>query len=381
MIAFIQSCGLYSHDQGGSPRILQSLLETDHPPVLSINTHSSRRFASTVSNEIWIRSRPSLGRLEFTRLHASLGWLDWFFRRRFERGLRCVLREDHVELIHLLANSYSVVPVYNVASELGIPYFLTIHDDLEYAALKHPLMKQMTAFMGKAWREAEGVFVISEEMGQEYSRRYGVREYRVVTDGLKQVADVPQQRPERSLRLYFMGLFHNTYAQNLRAVLDALKIVRSRQPDWNITVTCRCGSISAPVHHDDVSVTVLPFAPEEEVEKDMLSADLLYQPMPFQAHARAFTRFSLSTKMITYLGTGLPIFYHGPDNAAACKLLTRHEAAAICATLDPEEIAEQLLDAVVRRESIVNHALRLARSQFMLADQQQRFWEPILQAL
>jgi hypothetical protein len=35
----------------------------------------------------------------------------------------------------------------------------------------------------------------------------------------------------------------------------------------------------------------------------------------------------------------------------------------------------------VRRESIVNHALRLARSQFMLADQQQRFWEPILQAL
>jgi glycosyltransferase involved in cell wall biosynthesis len=292
-----------------------------------------------------------------------------------------VLREDHVELIHLLANSYSVVPVYNVASELGIPYFLTIHDDLEYAALKHPLMKQMTAFMGKAWREAEGVFVISEEMGQEYSRRYGVREYRVVTDGLKQVADVPQQRPERSLRLYFMGLFHNTYAQNLRAVLDALKIVRSRQPDWNITVTCRCGSISAPVHHDDVSVTVLPFAPEEEVEKDMLSADLLYQPMPFQAHARAFTRFSLSTKMITYLGTGLPIFYHGPDNAAACKLLTRHEAAAICATLDPEEIAEQLLDAVVRRESIVNHALRLARSQFMLADQQQRFWEPILQAL
>jgi hypothetical protein len=128
-------------------------------------------------------------------------------------------------------------------------------------------------------------------------------------------------------------------------------------------------------------VSVLPFAPEAEVERDMLTADLLYQPMPFQAHARPFNRFSMSTKMITYLGSGLPIFYHGPDDAAACKLLTRRDAAAICNTLDPEDIAKQLLDGAARRESIVKNALALARSEFMLAEQQRRFWEPILQAM
>jgi hypothetical protein len=178
-----------------------------------------------------------------------------------------------------------------------------------------------------------------------------------------------------------MGLFHNTYAQNLRAVLDALRIVRSRQPDLEISVTCRCGSIPALVRADDVPVTVLPFAPETEVEKDMLSADMLYQPMAFQEQARAFARFSLSTKMITYLGSGLPIFYHGPEDSAAGKLLARHDAAAICTTLDPEKIAEQLLETSARREAIVNKALALARSQFMVADQQRRFWEPIIAAL
>lgn len=113
----------------------------------------------------------------------------------------------------------------------------------------------------------------------------------------------------------------------------------------------------------------------------MLSADLLYLPLPFQEFARAFSRFSLSTKMITYLGSGLPIFYHGPGDAAAGKLLARHDAAAICTTLNAEEISKQLLDAIARREAIVGSALSLARSQFLLADQQRRFWEPIRAAL
>jgi len=307
--------------------------------------------------------------------------LDGIYRRQFEKGLRRSLTEHQVELIHLLVNTYSIVPVHNIVSQLGIPYVLSIHDDLEYVSRGHLLMKQMTAHMGRAWHEARVVFVISEELGHEYSRRYGPREYRVVTDGLQCVADAPQRRPKESLRLYFMGLFHNTYAQNLRAVLDALKVVRSRRPAWQISVTCRCGGITTPVNRDDVPVTVLPYAPEAEVDSDMLSADLLYQPMAFQESARAFSRFSMSTKMITYLGSGLPIFYHGPDDAAACKLLALHEAAAICTTLDPEEIAKCLLDAATQREIIVRRALALARSQFMLKDQQRRLWEPILQAL
>lgn len=264
---------------------------------------------------------------------------------------------------------------------MGIPYFLNIHDDLEYAGRGHVMIGQMKAGLCRAWREAKGVFVISEEMGQEYSRRFGAREYRVVTDGLRCVAEGPQQRPEKSLRLYFMGLFHNTYAQNLRAVLEALRIVRSREPDWAIGVTCRCGKIPLTLREGDVPVEVLPFAPQETLEKDMRGADLLYQPMPFQKEARAFSRFSLSTKMITYLGSGLPIFYHGPRDAAAGQLLIRHQAAVVCDSLDPRAIADRLMAAIEQRESIVNHALSLARSQFMLADQQRRFWEPILAAL
>ena len=292
-----------------------------------------------------------------------------------------MLRESRIKLLHIIPHGYDIVPVYRVASELNIPCFLTIHDDLECMALGHPLKGQMVAALGKAWRSAKGIFVISDEIGQEYSRRYGAREYQIVTDGLTSVAEAPQSRPSRSLRVYFMGLFHPGYRANLRAVLDALKIVRSQHPDWDISVTSRSGYILCSVNTDDVPVKVIPFAPDaSEVETDLLSADLLYQPLPFEAELANFGRFSMSTKMVTYLGSGLPILYHGPEDAAAFKLLTGHRAAIMCTTLDAETIAKQLVEAASNREIIVNNALALARARFMLADQQRRFWEPIVAA-
>jgi len=255
---------------------------------------------------------------------------------------------------------------------------LSIHDHSEYMLRGHPFLKQIDRALGCAWRRAKGVFVISDEMGQEYVRRFGAREYTIVTDGLTCTARAAQKRPANSLRVYFMGLFHYTYRSNLRAMMDALKMIREAHPDWDISLTFRSGTISEPVHHDDVPVHVLPFVPEAEAEKDLVSADLLYQPLPFQEFASKFVKFSLSTKMISYLGSGLPILYHGPKNAAACNLLAKHQAALICTTLDARSIARQLMASMQARDEVVNNALALARSRFMLEDQQQRFWQPIL---
>lgn len=379
MIAFLQPFAL--RGPGGGARILRSLLRAEHPPVLSINTATDGSLSGPGSGELHGPLRRSFGRLEYTRFHPWFGIFDQLGSRKFAARLTRILRERRVRLVHVVHQSYDIVAIGEVVRELQIPLFLTIHDDYEYMLQGHPGMARMAASVGNAWRSAKGVFVISEEMGQEYSRRFGQREYTIITDGLTRTAAAPLRRPEKSLRLYFMGLFHYTYRRNFRAILDALKILRDRNPDWEFSVTSRSGSISVAVQPDDVPVSVLPFASEAEIEKDLLSADLLYQPMPFQADAASFGKFSLSTKMITYLGSGLPIFYHGPDEAAACQLLRRNHAAALCTTLDPEAIAADLIGAVARRESVTSNALALARSQFLLVHQQQRFWQPMLEEL
>jgi hypothetical protein len=379
MIAFIQPFS--TRDVSGGGRILLSLLEAEHPPVLLISTSSHRSADAPANGEIRLPLRSGFGRLERTRFSSYLGIFDRFGSSRFAENLRKVLREHRVKAVHLLHQSYDVVPISRIVREMNIPLFLSIHDDFEYALRGHPCLDEIAQAVGCAWRDAKAVFVISEEMGREYARRFGDREFKIVTDGLTHVSEGPKVRPEKSLRLYFMGLFHFTYGPNARAVLDALALIRDRNPDWNITATFRSGGMSSPLKSGDVPVHVLPFASRGELEKDLLRADVLYQPLPLEAFAAKFARYSLSTKMISYLGSGLPIFYHGPKDAAAFQLLERHQAAQLCTTLDPESIARDLLDTISRRNLIVNNALALARSRFMLGDQQQRFWHPILESV
>lgn len=379
MIAFIQPFGLQG--SGGGSRILRALLDTSHPPVVSINTGIYPAGPPLTVRELYVPIRRNMGRIERTRFGRHFPVMEGILRPIFEKRLRKALHEEQIKQIHFVAHAYDTVAVSRIASELNIPIFLSVHDDLEYTSHAHPRLQEMLKAMEEMWQNAASIYVISDEIGREYARRYGSREYHIVTDGLAKVANGPRKRSGQSLHVYFMGLFHLGYRPNLRALLDALKLIRMRHPTWDISVTCRSGSMYCPIRADDVPITVLPFAPESEVEKDMLAADLLYQPLPFDPASSGFAKFSMSTKQVTYLGSGLPILYHGPSNAAACTLLSKHDAGLICTNLDPETIAKQLLESAPRFEAIVRNALTLARERFMLADQQRRFWEPIKAAL
>jgi hypothetical protein len=102
--------------------------------------------------------------------------------------------------------------------------------------------------------------------------------------------------------------------------------------------------------------------------------DFLYLPLPFGEKYQSFSRYSLSTKMVTYLGSGLPIIYHGPEDAAAGKLLSNANAGIFLTSLDPNLISKALYDLDRSLEKLVENALNLAKSQFMLSDVQSRFW-------
>jgi len=377
MIAFIQPGGI--EGPGGAPKYLRSILQGEHPPVLSINTGIDGSPASPLAREIQLPHRPFFGRIERTRYHTLVNRLDGVFRPVFEARLRKILKENRVQAIHLIPHTYALVGVSRLARKMNIPLFLNVQDDIDYLVGGHPLRGEINAELGEAWRNAAGIFAISDALGKEYSRRFGEREYSVVTDGLKSVAEAPHICPERSLRLYFMGLFHQSYGENLRAALDGLKIVRERHPDWEISFTSRSESVACEVRADDVPVRIYKFAPSESVvDTDMLEADLLYLPLPFQGRALSLSRYSMSTKMVSYLGSGWPIFYHGPTDAAAGQVLAEHGAATVCATLDPAAIAEKLEEAMRNRIATAECGLALARSLFLLADQQQRLWSRIL---
>lgn len=362
---------------GGGGRILRALLEGAPLPWKSVCTAALR--PAPWPNEVHLPARPSWGRIERTRLAMLPRISGGFFEKGFRKRLAEFSAREEALAIHTIPHSgLDFAHAHDVARELRLPFFISLHDDLAYTGVHEAGKSRHEGAMRAAWEQADARFVISEALGREYSRRYGERPYEIVTDGLKQTHQARLARPAAELRVYFMGLFHLSYERNLRAFLEGVRAFETQHPGIQVSVTCRCEHIRPHVWQDVKAITVLPYAGERQIEKDMESADLLYMPMPFGSEHENFARYSVSTKMVTYIGSGLPIFYHGPASSAAFEILHRNKAAIFVNTLVPAEIAKTLSEVISAPPAqVVENALSLARREFMLADQTKRFWSTI----
>ena len=374
MLVFVQPFGLNS--QTGGPRIFRSLLQDANRPFLSVCTSPSKPPLTKVGKEIHLPTRAAFGRLESTRIGPYFYIIESLLARQFERRLEALCLQYKTQGIHGLAHTLDFWYAYQVARKLGVPYYLSVHDDLGYALQKRLEFKDGMARIAQVWANAKARFVISEAMGKEYSHRYGTQPYVIVTDGLKEVPPKPLIRPSKSLRLYFMGAIHLSYQDNFHALLQALKQFRLANPDWDVSLTIR-GNVPFSLNANTVPIKILPWASESEVAQDIHQADVLYLPLPFGEDCTSFVKYSLSTKMVTYLGSGLPILYHGPKIAAASQLLSQNGAAIVAVSLDPGAICATLQVTQEKVPQMVESALQVSRSQFLLPDVRDRFWKEL----
>ena len=377
-IVFAQPFGLSS--PGGGARILRALL---HDPLVMPTVVSTAPEAPVPkrSREIHIPRRPSFGRIEFSRWHALPELVTPLFRRSFRRRLRAACREHHAIALHAIPHrALDFFDSYRVAVALGLPYFLQVHDDLLYSAQGGVNLSVASSALKQVWSGAQLRFVISRQMGEEYCRRYGRQEFVIITDGIDRIAEEPVEPAENEVRIYFMGLFHIAYEENLRVLLRAIARARTVCPSVAFSVTLRCGQINARDIREAPNVRILPFGSEADVARDMEKADLVYLPLPFGTNFEPFVRLSLSTKLVTYLGSGIPILYHGPAVAAVAGLLTENDAALVQTSLDADALATQLTqfpkEPLLARQKAAN-ALALARREFTLEAQRDRFWNAI----
>jgi hypothetical protein len=378
-LIFVQPFGISA--EGGGSRILRAMLTNAPIPWESIaSTHRSTP-PCAIGNETRIGGRPYLGKLERSRLARLAAFLDKWAAANFERQFERFARMVNPIGIHSVAHvCWDTAAAFSVARRLGVPFLISVHDDPAYCIRGRPYAAEFLASAQLAWKGAAARFVISEELGREMGRRWGEAAFDLNTDGVETVTHSPRTFRRNRLHIYFMGLFHIGYEQNLTALEEALQILKSQQQSMDIRITLRCGSLRrSAIRYSDL-VEVLPFADESVVQRDLEQADLLYLPLPLSADHVAFSRFSLSTKMITYLGSGRPILYHGPVDAAAGKLLAREQAAIACDSLEPGTLLQALLRAW-GSDATIENALHLAQRKFRLADIRKRFWDQISSVL
>ena len=381
---FVQPFSLGS--AGGGARILRALLRDSAIPWTVICTSPEPPQILDSAREIHVPIRPYFGRIERSRLAFLPRITTPLFQQSFVRHFERLCRQRTPIAIHAIPHAWlDFYHAHRVAAMLGLPFCLQVHDDFAYSSLGHVAPKSAHMAMRSAWCGADVRFVISSRLGEEYCRRYGARDYTIITDGLERVASAPIAHAPGKLRIYFMGLFHLEYEENLRVLCAAIERLRVRRPSLHVSITLRCGALRSKVIRvaPDL-IRVLPFGTEADVQRDLDRADLAYLPLPFGMAFEPLVRYSLSTKLVTYLGSGVPILYHGPKTSAAYELLTEHSAAFFSSSLQFKSLVETL-DRICDERSMVaqvcGNALNLARDRFMLQDQRTRFWNAVMRAV
>ncbi len=380
MFVFIQCFSL--GDVGGGAKILRSVADGAPAPVASVCTGFGRAASLWSGREVFVPFRPALGRLDRTRFAWLGGYVEPLWSGVFERKLEQQLRALGTTDVHLLPHSWSdFAGAFRVAKRLRLRVHVSIHDDFGYTARGHPQLKNLEQVLGEVWREAKTRFVISPEMGAEYGRRYGDRPFLVHSDGFMDRSRLEYHPPTDDVKLYFMGMFNQSYVPNFRAVLTALESRMSNKSGGRpVRFTIRTHGFNPDVFPGKGILECLPFASSDVVEREMRSQHLLYLPLPFEEKWQNLCKFSLSTKMVSYLGAGVPILYHGPASSAAGQYLSRNGAALQLNSNAPDEIATTLdnaFDDASALNRVSENAQNAVRRDFDAVMLKHRFWDAI----
>lgn len=376
-VLFIQVFGMQGQAGGGTSKIFRSLI-ANAPAVVGVLVYGTKPPKWNPSfEEIFVRERINWGRLERSRLAPAClasRTLSWTSSRR--RCFRAIgdWNPDHV---HLHLHGTAFIHGADWCQQRGVPFSVSVHDDIRHLSTGDMWAAFIERKAGEAWRHAVNRFVISREIGEEYCRRYGARPWIEITDGLESVSPVVRPSHPNRLHVYFAGAVNLPYEPNLQALMQALKLLKLSRPELATKLILRGGRHFEWEDPSAPEIEVRPFGTPQEVTDDLQGADVLYLPLSIDPTYADFARFSLSTKMVMYLGAGLPIFYHGPGDSAAGQLLAHANACAGCTSNDPSELLAALNECIQRRDVITKNALRLATERFALGPIRKRFWDAI----
>jgi hypothetical protein len=356
------------YESGGGSRILRRLYQGHEDDVVSL---------ALLANDHRIKEGP-IPETAITPLPAHRQWMKWYLRDGAAWLRETVFRDQTAGRIRKAAAQYAfdVLHVVNhgpfsaaLCDFAGLPsssLWASFHDHFSTSGSSLQDAK-------KLWNMADRRLVISREMGGEYRRLLGEKDFEVVTDGVEEteIATAGHYNGAQVV-IYFAGLLHIDYLPLFRCLADALDLLASH--GFLVKLVLRGTQTLDFLSGRSFRIEYLPLTLDDnELKRELNAATLLYLPIKFTVPA--FYRYSLSTKMVGYLGSPGHILYHGPDDSAASQMLQQADAAACCTSLNKFEMLASLKSLLSGRKNYSRNAKALARSEFDLPSLRQRFWK------
>jgi len=326
-------------------------------------------------------SQPEKGKFEETIIYASpvtrkwmrwylRTWITWlrqhFFKFRTIARIRKTAKNISYDVIHVVQHGPFAAAICDPEFCKGKLLWVSFHD---HYTTTHTTKKDAH----KLWNSADRRLVISEEYGKEYQKLFGDLPYEIITDGVAaDEINIPLAVIETPVLVYFAGLLHMGYVPLFKVLADVLDSLTKQ--GFAFKLLLRGTQRIDFFNNRQFQVEYLPLSfNDTELKAELNSASILYLPIKFTDNY--FYLYSLSTKMVGYLGAQGAILYHGPGDSAACTMLQKANCAVCCTTLDENDLKADIENLLNNKIQISQNAKMLAQKQFDLTDIQKRFWQ------
>lgn len=293
--------------------------------------------------------------------------------RFFVKDFNALLKKHQIDLLWIvLGTSYDqLYRISKLCDGLCVPYHVSVHDDpvLEIKASKK---NKGTRFFGNILRKAAGIDVISQRMQAQYQKDFGVRSI-VVTRCIPD--DFPKHRPGHTAeKTILMGGYGNASAPWPLPLIEAVDRLNA-QGDFTLHLF---DPKLKPYQNGQVRVHDL--VSESTFNEMLKSTDLGYACDDLSPEKLSFAQLSLPTKVITYIGAGIPFVYHGPRDSTVGDLLRKYEAGLIVDNNDAAELSAAFLKLLSGYGYFQNNCRLASENLFSQKKVQKEFFDLLLKA-
>jgi hypothetical protein len=360
----VQPISLY--ENGGAGRVLRRLYEGHESNITAVYY---------ISSSDPVRKGP-IAEVAVATFPFQRTWMRWHLRT-FSTFLRekVFLKQNAQKLMRAASNiECDVLHVINHGPYSTIfsngkfankPLWVSFHDHFSTCSTFDDAKK--------LWDLADRRLMISNELGIEYQNLFGNKEFELITDGvLPEEISIAKVDEESPIVIYFAGLLHIDYLPLFEVLANALDLLSEGGLKFKLILR---GTQKVNFLTDRRFLVEYrqDFVSDESIKAELDQADILYLPIKF--NLPDFYLYSLSTKMVSYLGASGAILYHGPQDSAACNLLKEYQASVNCTSFDVAEMKERIMDLLKIKNPTSLKAKELARTEFNLLALRKQFWQ------
>ena len=276
-------------------------------------------------------------------------------------------RENSCEVVLADLAFEAVITGRLSAKRSGLPLLVNLHDDpVSRLSLKgHPawFLRWYEKQFAKTLQSAQKVGVISDYMGEEYQRRFGVGTTTLYI-GVEPEKCLEPRCPDAEGDCVVLSLGSQNSGENWDLLIEAVRELNTLfgGPKYRIL---HIGSLS-PHLRRTAEVEVTGWLPEEDFLRELNRADICSLNASFAPEQAEMGRLSFPLKIHSYIQAQRPMLALGPPDSAVVRFVLEHQAGEACC--QPE--AKQLADAI---QSLALHPENCDRALKGLAELRQTF--------